>query len=59
LPERDRPEDAVVFELIAAWDKAPTARASAGVTTSDIDRFEALYRKTKASSSSSTPAGCY
>lgn len=53
------PQDAAVFELIAAWAKAPTPTASAEVAASpDIDLFEALYRKTQAASST-TPAGCY
>lgn len=52
------PQDAAVFELIAAWAKAPTTTASSDVTKLDIDLFEALYRKTRAASST-TPAGCY
>jgi hypothetical protein len=52
------PQDAAVFELIAAWAKSPTTTASAEVTTPDLDLFEALYRKTQAASST-TPAGCY
>lgn len=50
------PQDTAVFELIAAWAKAPTATASAEVTAPDLDLFEALYRKTQAASST-TPAG--
>jgi hypothetical protein len=50
------PQDAAVFELIAAWAKAPTATASAGVTiATDTTLFEALYRQTKMATST-TPA---
>ena len=54
------PQDAAVFELIAAWAKAPTPTASAEVTVSpdDLGLFEALYRQTRLASST-TPAGCY
>lgn len=53
------PQDAAVFELIAAWAKAPTPTASAEVTVSpDLGLFEALYRQTQMASST-TPAGCY
>lgn len=53
------PQDAAVFELIAAWAKAPTPTASAEVTVStDASLFEALYRQTKMASST-TPAGCF
>jgi hypothetical protein len=53
------PQDAAVFELIAAWAKAPTPTASAEVTISpDVSLFEALYRQTQMASST-TPAGCY
>jgi hypothetical protein len=53
------PQDAAVFELIASWAKAPTATASAEVTlVADTGLFEALYRQTKMTSST-TPAGCF
>ena len=52
------PQDAAVFELIAAWAKAPAATASAEVRVSaDAGVFEALYRQSKLTSSM-TPAGC-
>ena len=52
------PQDAAVFELIAAWAKAPTATASAEVAvTSDGKLFEALRRQTKMTSST-IMAGC-
>lgn len=51
------PQDAAVFELVAAWAKAPTPTASAELTISpDLGLFEELYRQT---TPSSTPAGCY
>lgn len=53
------PQDAAVFELIAAWAKAPTPTASAEMAISpDVSLFEALYRQTQMASST-TPAGCY
>ena len=53
------PQDAAVFELIASWAKAPTPTASAEMTVAaDTGLFEALYRQTKLSSST-TPAGCF
>jgi len=52
------PQDAAVFELIAAWAKAPTATASADVmVTSDGKLFETLRRQTKMTSST-IMAGC-
>lgn len=52
------PQDAAVFELIAFWAKAPSPTASADVTiAADTGLFEALYRQTQLSSST-TPAGC-
>jgi hypothetical protein len=52
------PQDAAVFELVAAWAKAPTPTASAQITISpDLGLFEELYRQT--TPSSTTPAGCY
>jgi hypothetical protein len=51
------PQDAAVFELVAAWAKAPTPTASADITvTPDIGLFEDLYRQT--TPESLTPAGC-
>lgn len=53
------PQDAAVFELIAAWAKAPTPTASAEVTVApDLGLFEALHRQAEIASST-TPAGCY
>ncbi len=53
------PQDAAVFELIAAWAKAPAATASAEVTVAaDTGLFEALYRQTQVASST-TPASCF
>ncbi len=53
------PQDAAVFELIAAWAKAPTPTASAEVTaTPNVHLFEVLHRLTKMASST-TPAGRY
>ena len=52
------PQDAAVFELIAAWAKAPTPTASAEIVLRpDIDLFDELYRQT--TPSSMTPAGCF
>jgi hypothetical protein len=52
------PQDAAVFQLVAAWAKAPSATASAEiVATPELELFEALYRQT--TPSSTTPAGCY
>lgn len=43
------PQDAAVFELIAAWAKAPTRTASADVAVApDVGLVEALYRQTNA-----------
>lgn len=51
------PQDAAVFELVAAWAKAPTPTASAEIRLSaDIGLFDELYRQT--TPSSMTPAGC-
>lgn len=51
------PQDAAVFELVAAWAKAPTPTAGAEIAlTSNLGLFEALYRQT--TPSSTTPAGC-
>ena len=52
------PQDAAVFELIAAWAKAPTMTASAEIAIQpDMSLVEALYRQTQIASST-TPAGC-
>lgn len=51
------PQDAAVFELIAAWAKAPTPTASAEITVgADLGLVDALYRQTQLASST-TPAG--
>lgn len=53
------PQDAAVFELIAAWAKAPTETASAEIAAEpDMGLVDALYRQTRVASST-TPAGCY
>lgn len=50
-------QDAAVFELVAAWAKAPTPTASGELTIApDIGLFEELYRQT--APSSTMPAGC-
>jgi hypothetical protein len=52
------PQDAAVFELVAAWAKAPTPTASAEIKVSpDLGLFAELYRQT--TPSSTTPAGCF
>ena len=51
-------QDVAVFELVAAWAKAPTPTASADSTaTPGIGLFEELYRQTTCSST--TTAGRY
>jgi hypothetical protein len=52
------PQDAAVFDLVAAWAKAPTPTASAELALSpdDLGLFETLYRET--TPSATTPAGC-
>lgn len=53
------PQDAAVFELIAAWAKAPALTASAGLRpTPNEGLFEVLRRQGEASSST-TPSRCY
>jgi tRNA A37 threonylcarbamoyladenosine synthetase subunit TsaC/SUA5/YrdC len=43
------PQDAAVFELVAAWAKAPSATASAEISVEpDLTLVEALYRQTNA-----------
>lgn len=44
------PQDAAVFDLIAAWAKAPSATASAELSVKP-DLVEALYRQTNAARS--------
>lgn len=52
------PQDAAVFELIAAWRKAPAATASAAITGApETGLVDALTRQSKVASST-TPAGC-
>jgi hypothetical protein len=52
------PQDAAVFELIAAWRKAPAAAASAAImTASSTGLVDALNRQSQVASST-TPAGC-
>ena len=53
------PQDAAVFELIAAWAKAPTPTASAEISVEpDMGLVEALYRQTRMAATT-TPAGCH
>ena len=53
------PQDAAVFELIAAWAKAPTPTASAEIKVEpDAGLVEVLYKQTQRASST-TPARCY
>lgn len=53
------PQDAVVFDLIAAWASAPAPTASAEITVvPDTGLADALYRQTRAASAT-TPACCY
>jgi len=53
------PQDAAVFALIAAWAKAPTLTASAGIKAElDTGLLDTLYRPMQRASSK-TPAGCY
>jgi hypothetical protein len=53
------PQDAAVFELIAAWAKAPASTASAAITIEpDINLVSTLHRQTPIASST-TPAGCH
>ncbi len=52
------PQDAAVFELIAAWAKGPATTASAEITIEpDMSLVDMLYRQTQIASST-TPAGC-
>lgn len=52
------PQDAAVFEMIAAWTKAPTRTASAELRVSPgLGGFEAICRETQRASTT-TPAGC-
>jgi hypothetical protein len=52
------PQDAVVFDLIATWAKAPTPTASADISIDPMGLVDALYRQTQMASAT-TPAGCY
>jgi hypothetical protein len=53
------PQDAAVFELIAAWRKAPAAAASAAITTApETGLVDALNRQSKVASSTA-PGGCF
>lgn len=53
------PQDAAVFELIAAWAKAPTATASAALACGpELGLVDTLYRQPHISSAT-TPAGCF
>jgi hypothetical protein len=52
------PQDAAVFELIAAWTTAPSMTASADISSGpDMELADALYRQSHMASST-TPAGC-
>lgn len=52
------PQDAAVFELVAAWAKAPTPTAGSELALApDLGMFEEISRQT--TRSSTTPAGCY
>ncbi len=52
------PQDALVFDMVAAWAKAPSATASAEITVwPDLSLVEALYGQTKAARST-TGVGC-
>jgi hypothetical protein len=52
------PQDAAVFDMIAAWAKAPSATASADIKVEpDLTLVEALYRQTNAARST-TGIGC-
>lgn len=52
------PQDAAVFDLIAAWAKAPVPTVGASVTVSaDADLIEQLARQTRATSPT-TGVGC-
>jgi tRNA A37 threonylcarbamoyladenosine synthetase subunit TsaC/SUA5/YrdC len=52
------PQDAAVFELVAAWAKAPSATASAEISAEpDLTLVEALYRQTNAAHAT-TGVGC-
>jgi hypothetical protein len=52
------PQDAAVFDLIAAWAKAPTPTAGVTVTVSaDATLIEQLARQTRATSPT-TGVGC-
>lgn len=51
-------QDAAVFELIAAWNKAPSITASADISSGPaMELADALYQQSRMASST-TPAGC-
>lgn len=46
------PQDAAVFDMVAAWAKAPSATASADLAVGPgLSLVEALYRQTNAAQS--------
>ncbi|HEY3462559.1 MAG TPA: hypothetical protein VGK62_03785 [Gaiellaceae bacterium] len=52
------PQDAAVFDMVAAWAKAPSATASADLAVGpDMSLVETLYRQTDAARST-TGVGC-
>lgn len=52
------PQDAAVFDMVAAWAKAPSATASARITVGpDISLVESLYHQMDAARST-TGVGC-
>jgi hypothetical protein len=52
------PQDSAVFELVAAWAKAPSATASAEISVEpDLTLVEALYRQANAARAT-TGVGC-
>jgi hypothetical protein len=52
------PQDAAVFDMVAAWAKAPSTTASADVTVGpDLGLLDELYRQTTGVRST-TGVGC-
>jgi hypothetical protein len=52
------PQDAAVFDMVAAWAKAPSATASAEITVGpDMSLVDALFRQMDAARST-TGVGC-
>ena len=52
------PQDAPVFDMVAAWAKAPSATAGADIMVgSDLGLLDALYRQTTGAQST-TGVGC-